>query len=207
MTDPPVLRRGGTCGCWRTPWHTRDNNSQGAPTMSTDPRIYVACLAAYNNGRLHGAWIDANQSADDINAEVQTMLAASPEPGAEKWTIHDYEGFGELRMSEWESFERVSAIAAGIAEHGAAFAAWLSYDQDRDPVDTEAFEDAYRGEWESLRDYAENFADDIGLYAAAEQAGSQYVTVDIEMLTRDLDIELYAARSDHGTVYVFDPNV
>ena len=23
------------------------------------PRIYVACLAAYNNGILHGAWIEA----------------------------------------------------------------------------------------------------------------------------------------------------
>ena len=30
------------------------------------PRIYVACLAAYNAGRLHGRWIDANQSAEDI---------------------------------------------------------------------------------------------------------------------------------------------
>ena len=26
-----------------------------------EPRIYVACLAAYNNGHLHGAWIDAAQ--------------------------------------------------------------------------------------------------------------------------------------------------
>lgn len=175
--------------------------------MSTAPRIYVACLAAYNNGRLHGAWIDANQSADDIAAEVRTMLAASPELGAEEWGIHDYEGFGELRLSEWESFERVSAIAAGIAEHGAAFAAWLSYDESQDATDVQAFEDAYRGEWESLRDYAEDFADDIGLYAAAEQAGSPYVTVNIDALTRDLDIELHAASSDHGTVYVFDPNV
>jgi antirestriction protein len=173
--------------------------------MSTDPRIYVACLAAYNNGRLHGAWIDANRSSEDIAAEVCTMLAASPEPGAEEWAIHHYEGFGELRLSEWESFERVAAIAAGIAEHGPAFGAWLSYDADRDPADASAFEDAYRGEWESLRDYAENFAEDIGLYAAADRAGSHYVTVDIDALTRDLDIELYKVRSDHGTVYVFDP--
>jgi antirestriction protein len=174
--------------------------------MSTDPRIYVACLAGYNNGRLHGAWIDANQSAADIAAEVQTMLAVSPEPGAQEWGIHDYEGFGELRLSEWESFERVSAIAAGIVEHGPAFGAWLSYDGSRDPADMWAFEDAYRGEWESLRDYVEDFADDIGLYAAADQAGSPYVTVDIDALTRDLDIELHTVESDHYTVYVFDPN-
>jgi hypothetical protein len=44
------------------------------------------------------------------------------------------------------------------------------------------------------------------MYDAAEKSGSPYVVVDIDMLTRDLDIELYAAQSDHGTVYLFDPN-
>jgi antirestriction protein len=174
--------------------------------MSTNPRIYVACLAAYNNGRLHGEWIDADQSADELHEAVQQMLTASPEPGAEEWAIHDFEGFGALRLSEYESLERVAAIAAGVAQHGEAFTAWLSYDQDRDPVDTSAFEDAYRGEWDSLRAYAEGYADAIGLYDAAEKSGSPYVVVDIDMLTRDLDIGLYAVESKHGTVHVFDPS-
>ena len=174
--------------------------------MSTNPRIYVACLAAYNNGRLHGEWIDADQSADELHEAIQRMLAASPEPGAEEWAIHDFEGFAPLRLGEYESLESVAAIAAGIAEHSEAFTAWLSYDSDRDPVDTSAFEDAYRGEWESLRAYAESFAADIGLYDAAEKSGSAYVVVDIDMLTRDLDIELYAVDSANHTVYVFDPN-
>ena len=174
--------------------------------MSTTPRIYVACLAAYNNRRLHGEWIDADQSADELHGAVQHMLAASPEPGAEEWAIHDYEGFGELRLSEWESFERVAAIAAGIAEHGEAFSAWLSYDESQDLTDMQAFEDAYRGEWDSLRAYAEDYAESTGMYDAAEKSGSSYVVVDIDMLTRDLDIELYAVRSDQHTVYVFDPN-
>jgi antirestriction protein len=172
----------------------------------TTPRIYVACLAAYNNGILHGEWIDADQSADDIHEAAQRMLAASPQPGAEEWAIHDYEGFGSLRLGEYESLERVAAIAAGIAEHGEAFTAWLSYDSDRDPVDTSAFEDAYLGEWDSLRAYAEDYAESTGMYDAADRAGSPYVVVDIDMLTRDLDIELYTVESDHNTVYVFDPN-
>lgn len=175
-------------------------------TTTTAPRIYVACLAAYNNGILHGAWIDADQSADELHEDVKKMLAASPEPGAEEWAIHDFEGFGELRLSEWDSFERVSVIATGIAEHGPAFSAWLSYDPEREPIDASAFEDAYRGEWDSLRKYAEDFADEIGLYDAADKSGSSYVVVDIDMLTRDLDIELYIVESDHGTIYVFDPN-
>ena len=171
----------------------------------TTPRIYVACLAAYNAGRLHGTWIDADQSPDEIWAEVRAMLASSPEPNAEEWAIHDYEGFGELRLSEWESFERISAIAAGLAEHGDAFAAWLSFDTSQDPSEVNRFEEMYRGEWDSLRYYADQFADDIGLFDMAEKANSAYVVVDLEMLERDLDIELYTVASDHGTIYVFDP--
>jgi len=202
------------------------------------PRIYVACLASYNAGQLHGAWIDVDQSADEIHAAVTAMLKSSPEnatcqwcgavllaksgpvawnkpcthgqhlPGnAEEWAIHDYEGFGDLRLSEWESFDRVSAIAAGISEHGEAFTAWLSYDSSRDATDLQAFEDAYRGEWDSLHDYADDFAESTGLYQAAEKAGSPYVTVDVDALTRDLDIEMYTVTSDHHTVYVFDPYV
>jgi antirestriction protein len=174
--------------------------------MSTTPRIYVACLAAYNNGVLHGKWIDADQSADELHEAVARMLAASPEAGAEEWAIHDFEGFGSLGLGEYESLEHVAAIAEGIAEHGEAFTAWLSYDESQDPADTQAFEDAYRGEWDSLRAYAESLADDIGLYDAAESTGSAYVVVDIDMLERDLDIDLYVVRSNTNTVYVFDLN-
>jgi hypothetical protein len=35
------------------------NNSLPAFNCKDQPQIYVACLAAYNNGRLHGVWIDA----------------------------------------------------------------------------------------------------------------------------------------------------
>lgn len=44
------------------------------------PRIYVACLASYNNGTLHGQWIDATADADEMQASVSTMLRASPYP-------------------------------------------------------------------------------------------------------------------------------
>ena len=176
-----------------------------APESTSTSRVYVACLAAYNNGILHGEWIDADQSADELHEAVQRMLAASPMPGAEEWAIHDYEGFGPLHLGEWETFERISAIASGISEHGEAFTAWLSYDESRDPVDSSAFDDAYLGEWDSLRAYAEDYAEQTGMYDAAEKSGSSYVVVDIDMLTRDLDIELYSVESDHCTVYVFDP--
>ncbi len=172
----------------------------------TPPRIYVGDLAAYNAGILHGTWIDADQSPEDIQAAVNDMLAASPEPFAEEWAIHDYEGFGSLALREWESFERIAAIAAGIAEHGLAFTAWLSYDSCNDPSDVHAFDDAYRGEWPSLHAYAEDWAESTGLYDIADKAGSPYIVVDIGLLERDLDIELYTVDTADGGVYVFSPN-
>jgi antirestriction protein len=79
------------------------------------PRVYVACLAAYNSGYLHGAWIDAAQEPWSIYDDVKTMLAASPVAGAEEWAIHDDEGLGGVRIEEYTSFERVSDLAAFVA--------------------------------------------------------------------------------------------
>ena len=39
------------------------------------PKIYVACLAAYNNGILHGQWINVDQDVDALQNEIQDMLA------------------------------------------------------------------------------------------------------------------------------------
>lgn len=41
-------------------------------------RIYVACLAAYNNGHLHGCWIDACQDKDAVWNDIKSMLKDSP---------------------------------------------------------------------------------------------------------------------------------
>lgn len=85
---------------------------------STGPRIYVACLASYNSGRLHGTWIEADQGEDHIRDCVRAMLDASPEPSAEAWAIHDYEGFEGLSIREYTSFGSVCAVAEFVSKHG-----------------------------------------------------------------------------------------
>jgi len=49
-------------------------------TTPSTIRIYVACLASYNNGVLHGAWIDADQDADAIQSEIDAILRTSRFP-------------------------------------------------------------------------------------------------------------------------------
>ena len=40
----------------------------------SDIQIYVADLAAYNNGILHGAWSDATLDIDDIQDQINQIL-------------------------------------------------------------------------------------------------------------------------------------
>ncbi|PMY95039.1 antirestriction protein ArdA, partial [Pseudomonas sp. FW305-124] len=82
--------------------------------------------ASYNAGTLFGKWIDANQTAEEIHADISAMLRGSPEAGAEEWAVHDYEGFGEISLSEWPDISRVSAIARLLEDHGDAFSLWYT---------------------------------------------------------------------------------
>ncbi|RWI96378.1 MAG: antirestriction protein ArdA [Mesorhizobium sp.] len=43
-------------------------------------RFYAACLASYNNGVLHGRWIDASDDVDAMQDEINGMLRESRFP-------------------------------------------------------------------------------------------------------------------------------
>lgn len=172
------------------------------------PRIYVASLSDYNDGRLHGAWIDAAQDAQDLYDCIQDMLHASPSPGAEEWAIHDYEGFEFVQLSEFESIEAVSKVALGIAEHGRAFAAWASR-VGLDSSDLDEFSDAYMGHWDSPRAFAEEMLDDLGYLEEFNKALSEhlapYITFDYGSFAADLVFNgaIVTVEDSNGSIFVF----
>jgi antirestriction protein len=171
-----------------------------------EPRIYVASLSDYNAGRLHGRWIEANQSIESIWPQVEEMLALSPEPDAEEWAIHDYEGFGPLRLGEYENLEHIATIGRGIAEHGVAFAHWADY-LGRDGWEgyLPAFESCFNGHYSSLEAWAEETLESLGLDPTEAVEGwlGRYLRFDIEAFTRDLASD-YAVAEDDSGIYVFD---
>ena len=93
--------------------------------VDTTPRIYVACLASYNAGILHGRWIDCDQGVDHIEEEVAAMLKESTQQFAEEWAIHDHQFLGNI--DEYTSFDTCAAIGEALTEaHDSdAFLAWL----------------------------------------------------------------------------------
>lgn len=201
-------------------------------------RIYVASLSDYNAGRLHGRWIDATLGEEHIQEEVSAMLREScypnvfvpcpdceevdhspdPEcmtcggtssvPSAEEWAIHDTEGFCGIKLSEWESFANVAALADAIEEHGEAFAKWFdNMNGDMDSIDTVRFQEAFKGRFDSLEDYAQSFLEDTGALSEVPEHLAYYF--DYAAYARDLERggDVWTAQASEGGVYVFDNNV
>ena len=168
---------------------------------ATGPRVYVACLASYNDGILYGEWIDAAQTPEELREEIARILKGSPAPMAEEWAFHDFEGFGEYKVSEYESLDTLSAVALGIEEHGDAFAAYLANGSDADN-----FEEAYMGEYSSLQDYAEQYVEETGMLDNVNDTVKQYFN--FEAFARDLRLggDVWTADAPGG-VWVFNGNV
>lgn len=164
------------------------------------PRIYVACLAAYNCGYLHGSWINAAQDAWAIYDEVKAMLAASPIEGAEEWAIHDYEGFGAVRISEYAGFDHVSGLAAFIAEHGELGLAVLDHYCGDIEDAREALEDRYIGAYGELADYVQEVTEDT---TTIPQTLAYYI--DWQAMARDAEMsgDVFTVSTAWNAVHVF----
>jgi len=130
------------------------------------PRIYIACLAAYNSGYLHGSWVDLDGS-EDLNERLDEILNSSPMPDAEEWAVHDHEYCG--RLSEYPELislhDIIEAYQKCEAHHidWEAFVAFCEYQgEDLNTEQIEAFENAYAGCDNSLEDWCTNLLEETG---------------------------------------------
>ncbi|MFN3225789.1 MAG: antirestriction protein ArdA [Hyphomicrobiales bacterium] len=166
---------------------------------STAPRIYAACLAAYNNGYLHGRWIDADQDTAAIQAEISAMLDASPIPGAEEWAIHDHEGFEGAELHEYTGVERVAELAAFIADRGELGA--KVFDQFGGDIDqAEAAFDDYAGCYRSLADYAQELTEDT-----TDIPPTLIHYIDYAAMARDMELngDVFTVELGFDEIHVF----
>lgn len=125
------------------------------------PRIYVADLAAYNAGQLVGQWIDLEDGSDLdhddfvewINAVVQGEILR---PGHEEWAIHDYEGFGTIKIDEYDSFDTIVNHVQRMGDESGKYFAWIS----NSPGDADNFDpDKVDGPYESVEQWFDQYID------------------------------------------------
>ena len=176
------------------------------PTRS--PRVWIGSLADYNNGTLHGDWVDAAVDDGGLIAAAQRIVESSEEPGAEEYAIFDYDDFGDFKVDQYEQLSLVAKVARGIQEHGDAFAAWAQlHDADHDMLD--AFDDDYLGEYDSPEDWAREIANASNIEQRIEETfGSDlasYIRFDAARFAQDawLGGDIYVMHKDDGGCWIF----
>jgi len=174
-------------------------------TQTITPSIYVACLASYNAGILHGRWIKANQDAEHIMDDISDILSESPEPLAEEWAIHDYEGFGGLNLSEYESIEHIAELAMLIEEHGelathvVAYVGGLNYLQEARSM----LDERYCGLFDSAEDWAWDYLESTGLLNEVPESLRYYVNAQAFARDCELSGDIVTIETTDHQVHVF----
>ena len=168
--------------------------------MCEEIRIYVADLAAYNNGILHGIWIDATDDVDDIQDQINKMLAESPEEFAEEYAIHDYEGFEGYPLGEYEGIQTAHDIACFIEEYPNIAGELLSHFGGDIDEARQAMEDNYCGCYRSVADYAEELTEET---TQIPQNLAYYI--DYEKMGRDMELggDIFTIETGYDEVHIF----
>jgi antirestriction protein len=175
-------------------------------STSVEPRIYVACLSAYNNGKLHGAWIDcSNTTVDTIQEQIDAMLAASPEPDAEEYAIHGYEGFGSYKISEYEDLDELVELADLLAEHGEVAVAVTEFEVHVERIKL-VCEDGYMGSYRSKDEWAEEYLTDTGSLPDNQLVRNYF---NYEAFARDCELngDVNFVEVGYNRVLVFDGRI
>lgn len=167
-------------------------------TITDTPRVWIGSLGDYNAGRLIGEWVDADD-ADTIYEGIRRVLAQSLEPIAEEWFFADSDNFYGL-VNEYETVERVAEMADHITRHGEAWARWAKYHGLEHALEND-FDEAYRGHWDSEKEYAQEFAESTGAMPTDNSWPQSYI--DWEAAARDLFIDLISVPASGSGIYVY----
>lgn len=149
-------------------------------------RAYIACLASYNNGHLHGEWIGLDGlSVDDIQEEISRIISESPTEGAEEYAVHDWEGPGMAEFGEFPDWEEVANYVSEAAQIVKAYTvgaliAYVIWSRCSDLFSYSDFQDRYHGTYDSPEDWAYEFVNEC--YSLQEPLANYF---DYEAYARD----------------------
>ena len=173
------------------------------PSAIDEPRAWIGCLACYNEGRLRGDWFSAAEAADVTPRQIHGGRATSHE---ELWVFdHDnipVDGeFAPMDATGWaEVYDKVGP------EQWPALCAWVrsgSYvaQGDTDLPCVGDFEEAYVGNWDSFREYSDQYVEDTGMLDGVDDDVARYW--DYAAFARDLEMDHSVEPDGHGGCFIF----
>ena len=168
---------------------------------TSEPQIYVACLAAYNSGYLHGKWITPKADKEELLEQIEKVLKSSPIPNAEEWAIHDYDEFPNL--GEYPGIDNIIKVQEAIDEHGISIV--NGFLENWSVEDLENINDAYYGEYDDFSSFAQQFAEDT-IEGLSDNNSTLARYFDWKSWEHDLAYDYHEASGDNGTSIIFNSN-
>jgi antirestriction protein len=157
----------------------------GGGVEDDSPKIYVADLEAYNNGRLSGVWLDLTDysDADVLMGAINNFLKTT---GGEEYAIHDVENIPNSMYSEYmgqKDFEELYEMIDLSIEHNLP----LSVVQEVvSQYDASAVDEFY-GKYNNAEDFAQQLVDDVGIESFTDFEYYLYITdTDRRLLSQDM---------------------
>ena len=176
-----------------------------------DVGIYVACLAAYNDGILHGAWIDleGDTDEDDIQEAMDWVIKTSPlRFTAEEWAIHDSAGLPSyLSRTEHPALTDLVAWADGLSnfadqDHREAYR--LACEDQGQTLDEDSFRETYCGNYADGAEYASYLAEETDVVPLGNSLAWPLTCIDWEGAWRELTYDGYREEDcASGGVHIF----
>jgi antirestriction protein len=159
--------------------------AKGGGVDDESPKIYVADLEAYNNGRLSGVWLDLADynDADELMEAIQDFLKTT---GGEEYAIHDVEYIPSNMYSEYmgqKDFEELYEMIDLAKENDLP----LSVVQEVvSQYDASAVDEFY-GKYDDAEDFAQQLVDDIGIESFTDFEYYLYITdTDRRLLSQEM---------------------
>ena len=157
----------------------------GGGVEDDSPKIYVADLEAYNNGRLSGVWLDLTDysDADELMEAINDFLKTS---GGEEYAIHDVENIPSNIYSEYmgqRDFEELYEMIDLAKENNLP----LSVVQEVVSQYDASAVDEFQGRYDDAEDFAQQLVDDVGIESFTDFEYYLYITdTDRRLLSQDM---------------------
>ena len=132
---------------------------------ATEPRAWVGCLAAYNAGTLHGAWLDCDDEYT-FGEGCKSILASSPVDDAEELWVMDHEGLPMSGECNPQEALRLGLVVDAVVNVGGWPFELIEHAIDHVGEDlksiTDYIEENYQGTYKDRSDFAYDFHESIG---------------------------------------------
>tara|TARA_R100001460_G_scaffold103361_1_gene148479 strand:+ start:31 stop:627 length:597 start_codon:yes stop_codon:yes gene_type:complete len=191
----------------------KKNEGFGGFKPLTKYGVYFANLSAYNSGRLIGKFVYPllYDSFEDFVEAIKEATKDGTEY-ADEVAVHDYDNFPN--MGEYPDHESIYNLAHAIDESHLDDEVLIKYFKDYYSSNIEELadhisdiENAYIGEYDNFRDFADERAEEEILNIINRDA-QQFVfnNFDYDGYARDLEHDFHFIQLDNYNVAIFNPS-